>query len=535
MKNIAKIAIAALLALSVTGCNDYFHEINWPHGGLTEEDLDRDNLRQGSMLPTMELLIVPMGSAGAFQHCESLVGDVWGRTLMSKPGGNGSTSAWSGDFSWYHPDGDHWLSNPFTATMAFYNPYVETWKFTEHDSNNSIWALTRIMRVAVMHRLADMYGPIPYTAIDPEDLDLYMPYDTEEVAWKAMLLELSTAIDDLKNCIELGTGANIENFDRIYQGDLTKWLKYANSLLLRLAVRVSNVAPELTVEYAQKAVNGGVIDSNADNAIMHMKIGRMANIGSQLYNVAYGTYNDSFAAADLVCYMNGYKDNRRSAYFTTYKQEDMDGNIQEIYYGLRAGSSAGEADVRSFCSRPNVDQYSDYPLLTAAEVSFLLAECALKNWVSGDAQALYENGIRLSFEQWGVSGAASYIANTEDKPAEYEDLMENNEDYAAPSQLTIAWAADGKELQRIITQKYIAMYPLGHETWCDFRRTGYPEFLPVFKSSKGPAAIYENMKVANRLKFSVDESTQNRENLNTAITYLNGSDDYLTKLWWAKN
>ncbi len=530
MKSIFKLATVAALCLASTGCNDYFHEINWPYGGLTEEDLDRDNLRQGSMLPTMEQLIVPMGSAGAFQHCESLVGDVWGRMLMSKPGGNGG--GWSGDFSWYRPDGDHWLSNPFTSTMAFYTPYVETWKFTGHDSNNSIWALTRILRVAVMHRMADMYGPVPYTAIDPTNLDLYMPYDTEERVWKTMLDELSTAIDDLNNCIALGTGANLENFDRIYQGDLTKWAKYANSLLLRLAVRVSNVAPELTREYARKAIENGVIESNSDNAILHMKIGRLPDAHSQLYNVAYGTYNDSFAAADLTCYMNGYNDGRRSAYFTTYEKVNAEqGTSENVYFGLRAGSSASDVDVRAYCSRPNVDQYSDYPLLTAAEVAFLRAECALNGWLEGDPQSFYESGIRLSFSQWGAAGAEAYIADSSSVPAAYEDLM-NNEDYPAPSNITIAWASDGRELQRIITQKYIAMYPLGHETWCDYRRTGFPEFMPICSGKVSP--VYANMPVANRLKFSVDESKQNSKNLNEAITFLAGGDDYATKLWWAK-
>ena len=533
MKNIIKTAIAAVVFLGITGCNEYFHEINWPHGGLTEEDLDRDNLRQGSMIPQMTMLIVPQNDNGSFQHCESLVGDVWGRMLMSKPGGNGG--AWSGDLSWYNPAGDHWITNPFTMTMQFYRPYVETWNFTNHDSNNSIWALARIMRVASMHRLADMYGPIPYTKIDPEDLDLYIPYDTEETVWTTMLEDLSTAIDDLQNCIITGNTNDITNFDRVYQSDMNKWLRYANSLLLRLAVRVSNVRPELTRQYAQKAVSGGVIENNGDNAMINMKIGLMTDITSKLYSVAYTTYNDTFAAADLVCYMDGYNDGRRSAYFTTYNYvNDREGTSTNVYAGLRAGSMAGEMDVRAICSRPAVGQYDGYPLLTAAEVAFLRAECVLRGWTtdSKSAQEFYEEGIRLSFNQWGAAGAESYLANRESTPAPFTDYTDNSESTTAPSSITIAWENDGKELQRIITQKYIALYPLGHEVWCDYRRTGYPEFLPVISSKV--SSVYSGMKVGNRLKFSVGESQNNRENLETAKTYLNGADDYSTKLWWAK-
>lgn len=532
MKNIIKIALAAVVLAGVTSCNDYFQELNRPHGALTEEDLDRDNLRSSSMIPTMELYIVPHSDNGAFQHCESLVGDVWGRTLMSKPGGNGDS--WAGDFSWYHPDGDQWLTNPFTGVMGFYRPYVETWGFTNHDSDNSVWAIARIMRVATMHRLADMYGPIPYTKIDPTDLDLYIPYDTEEIAWTTMLDDLSTAIDDLEHCIAIGSAAEITNFDRIYQGDMNKWLKYGNSLLLRLAVRVSNVRPDLTRQYAQKAVNGGVIETNGDNAMLNMKIGAMNDIGSKLYVMSYN-YNDTFAAADMICYMNGYNDKRLPMYFTTYTYTNAQaGTTEEVYAGLRAGSKGSDTRVREVCSRPAVGQYDAYPLLTAAEVSFLRAECVLKGWTtdSKSAQDFYEEGIRLSFSQWGASGADGYITDATSQPAAFVDYMGINESTTAPSTITIAWANDGKEQQRIITQKYLALYPLGHEVWCDYRRTGYPEFLPLVSGKASGANA--NMKVAERLKFSVNEAQTNRDNLNEAKTFLRGDDDYSTKLWWAK-
>ena len=532
MNTIFKMAAAAAVCFGMAGCNEYFHEINWPHGALTEEDLNRDNLRQGSMIPTMEMLIVPHSDNGAFQHCESLVGDVWGRTLMSKPGGNGDS--WKGDLSWFYPDGDQWLSNPFTATLAFYRPYVETWGFTNHDSNNSVWALARIMRVASMHRLADMYGPIPYTKIDPTDLDLYIPYDTEETVWTTMLEDLNTAIDDLHTCIVNQGFSDITNFDRIYQSNANQWFRYANSLLLRLAVRVSNVRPDLTRLYAQKAIDGGVIESNSDNAMLNMRIGRMTDIGSKLYVMAHN-YNDTFAAADLVCYMDGYNDGRRSAYFTTYNHTNQQtGVTTPVYAGLRAGSKGKDTAVREICSRPAVGQYDNYPLLTAAEVAFLRAECVLNGWTSDSktAQGFYEEGIRLSFNQWGAAGAEGYLADGESKPADFVDYLGNGEDTSAPSSITVAWENDGKELQRIITQKYIALYPLGHEVWCDYRRTGFPEFLPVVSGKA--SASYSNMKVANRLKFSVNESQTNKENLAEAVTFLNGGDDYSTKLWWAK-
>lgn len=537
--------ISVLAVLACAACTNAFEEVNWPYGGLTEEDLERDNVRQGSMIPAMELLIVPLDDNGHFQHCESLVGDVAGRMLMSNAGGQ-SGQKWKGDFSRFSYDHTGWYDNPFNYTMGFYTSYVNSLKFVqtgvnedgsfEYDKGNAIYAVIRILRVAVMHRLADMYGPIPFSQIKPEDLDLYIPYDdddtvyiNEDPAHMGLLPMLSEAIDDLKQCLETNQGMmDIHNFDRLYEGDYDQWLKYANSLMLRLALRISNREPALAQRYAEKAIAGGVIEENKDNAVMHMRIGNMARMTSVLYNIAYG-YEDTYAAADMVCYLQGYNDPRMEKYFNTVEIKDIEGT-QTVYNGLRAGTAVQQSDIQTKFSRPKVDNDDDYPLLTAAEVAFLRAEGALKNWnMGGSAETFYNEGIRLSFEQWGASGYATYIEG-ETAPAKYVDMVTDNaEDADAPSDITVKWANDGKELQRIITQKYLALYPLGHEAWCDYRRTGYPDFLPVYKNT-----IQTDLKVISRLPLPHTEETQNAENFLEAQSMLSGPDDMKTKLWWAK-
>ncbi len=530
MKRVLKLAAVSALVCTI-GCTDNFSEINWKYGWVTEEELNRDNNLHGSMIPAMQLKVVAQDDNGGFQHTESLLGDVCGRMLMSNAGGT-TGQKWTGDFSCFSYGGPQWINIPFSSTLGFYTSYINVLNFTEQNPENSIYAIARILRVATMHRLADMYGPIPYSKIDPADLDLYIPYDDDDAVYLTMLEELSRAIDDLKNCIDLGIATDIHNFDRIYEGDYTKWVKYANSLMLRLAVRVSNRVPELTAQYAQKAIDGGVIESNSESAVMHMIVGRMARLTTKLYVMTHN-YHDTFAAADLVCYMNGYADPRRTAYFEPVTVTGADGSTSSVYTGLRAGTNASQTDIESKFSIPKVEPNDDYPLLTAAEVAFLRAECVLNGWTQDvkSAEEFYNDGIRLSFEQWNVSGADAYLANEQSTPAEYVDYSGNNEGTEAPSTITVKWANDGKELQRIITQKYIAMYPLGHETWCDYRRTGFPEFLPVF--AKVPAQ-YSGMKVLNRLMFSYDEAKNNPANLSAAQGMLSGPDDFATKLWWAK-
>lgn len=524
MKIIKFLILQSVIVCLTVACTGNFSEINWPNGGVTEEELNRDNNLNGSMLPAMEIMVVPQDDNGSFQHCESLLGDVCGRMLMSNTGGSPGQK-WTGDFSCFRYDGPQWLNNPFSSTLRFYTSYISVLKFTEQDRTNSVYAIARILRVAVMHRLADMYGPIPYSRIDPSDLDLYIPYDDDDVVYLTMLNELSEAIDDLKDCIDNDRMITIANFDRIYGGDYTKWLKYANSLMLRLAVRISHVAPEQAKGFARKAVQGGVIEENAESAFLHMVIGRMAQLTTKLYVMAYN-YIDTFAAADLLCYMNGYNDPRRAAYFNPVK---FDG--ENVYFGLRAGSAMIRTDIESKVSRPNVNTDDDYPLLTASEVAFLRAECAYMwpGFEGRSAEEFYKEGIRLSFEQWNVKDVDTYLGCT-DGPAQYMDYV-GREDGTLGTDVDVEWKADGNELQRIITQKYIAMYPLGHETWCDYRRTGFPVFLPVY--SKLPSE-YAGLVVLNRVIFSKDEEKNNTANYNEAKTMLSGPDDFATKLWWAK-
>ena len=101
------------------------------------------------------------------------------------------------------------------------------------------------------------------------------------------------------------------------------------------------------------------------------------------------------------------------------------------------------------------------------------------------------------------------------------------------STVTVAWEEgnDTANYERLMVQKYLAQFPLGHETWCDYRRTGLPKFFPVYRSVE---TKYKNLVVAERLPFSVKEMENNAENVIAAQAMLSGPDDFTTKLWWAK-
>ena len=170
----------------------------------------------------------------------------------------------------------------------------------------------------------------------------------------------------------------------------------------------------------------------------------------------------------------------------------------------------------------------------SSRMAFCRAEGAMIGWngMGGTVEELYNEGIALSFEQWGASGADKYIENDVLTQAEYTDPQSVAGNHSAVSAITIKWN-DGdtkeKQLERLITQKWLALWPNGHEAWCDIRRTGYPQIFPLAQTTN-----YGSMKVPNRIPFNSDEYTNNRANVEAAVAAMGGADDYATKMWWQK-
>ena len=150
-----------------------------------------------------------------------------------------------------------------------------------------------------------------------------------------------------------------------------------------------------------------------------------------------------------------------------------------------------------------------------------------------DAKTAYENGIAASFEEWGVTGADRYAANTDAVPAAFVDNAGNN-GAPAPSSVTIAWN-DGADfetsLEKIMTQKWIALFPNGSEAWAEYRRTRYPKLLTVaINESNG--IVDDNLQI-RRIPYPVSEYSTNAKGVAQGVAYL-GTDNAGTKLWWDK-
>lgn len=493
-------------------CTSDFDNINEPKYEASDEDMKGDNFKLGAFFPQLQDIAYP-AQENVYQMNENLIGDVYGRYMMT------TKSAWNtSNFSVYNaPEG--WVKSPFNDVLSkVYTAWNEIKKQTNGEGVSFAWA--QILRVTAMQRLTDMYGPIPYSLV--ESGDLTVAYDSQEDVYKNMFTDLSNAIEVLSAYVAANpTAKPMAEYDGVYGGNYKQWVKFANSLKLRMAMRIRFADASLAQEMAEEAVNHvfGVMESNEDNA-------QYTYMRNPIF-VMWSSYGDSRACADITSYMNGYNDPRSSKYFYPTTIEGATGFI-----GLRSGAATqSEAWAKEY-SAPAFEKNDKILWMPASEISFLKAEGALLGWnMKGTAESLYNKGIQLSFEQWGVSGIDTYVNNATDTQADYED-PNNKYSASAVSNITIKWnESDDAEtsLERIITQKWIALWPLGQEAWSEYRRTGYPKFFNVAQN------VTPSIVVASRIPFSADEYLNNAENMPAAVQALGGTDNYSTRLWWDKH
>ena len=527
-------SVLLLLALfGLAACTGDFEDINRNPNQVTEEQMDALNYKTGTKFKALQSLVIPV-QEHMYQFNESLSGGPFGGYIGA------TVDTWQTKFETYNPSAD-WRKWPFANVITeTYTPYKGIINGTEDEV---AIAFARLLRVAIMHRVTDSYGPIPYTKLESNE-SIYVEYDSQEAVYTKMFEELDEAIEILGRNTTLPAEA-WSRYDGIYYGNIAQWLKYANSLKLRMAMRISYAAPdeaERIVKDALSGENGGVIESNADNATWnYFETSQnpiyVATRYNQVQTSDHGgvpclTGGDTHAAADIICYMNGYKDNRREKFFTKSEWAGQD------YVGMRRGIVIPELKTTGHkYSGVNIAPTSPLYWMNAAEVAFLRAEGqAVFNFsMGGTAESFYNQGIRLSFEQWGADGVEDYLKDDVNKPTAYTDPAGTNTYQNALSNITIKWndSADKEEKQeRIIVQKWIANWQLGNEAWADFRRTGYPKLIPVKENKSG--GVVDSEKGARRMPYPLDEFVSNKANVEYAIAnYLHGADNMATDVWWA--
>lgn len=511
----AVIGLATLLGLgALTSCTAGFEDANRPGKYASAEELSRDNYTIGSFLIQMQNAVFPE-QENDFQMDEDLIGNYLGRYMTYANGG------WSNsNFATMNAPAN-WVRYPFKSiTPKFVSAFNEIVRLSDGKKDlNYAWAL--ILRVHGYLRMTDKYGPFPIGA--EKDANAY---SSQETIYNKLIQDLDEAVAVLNTQMG-GNTSYIANkmFDRVYDGKMYNWVKFANSLKLRMAIRMRFADPEKAKQYGEEAVKAGVITANEDNCAITF-------IPHGLYKTSI-EWGDSRACADIESYMTGYGDPRLPKYFKEVEERN-DGSRSII--GCRAGAKIGNKSIADAkYSAANVSSTTKGVWLTAAEMAFCRAEGALAGWqgMGASVAELYREGIRLSFQQWEAGDPNDYMWNGWSTPADYEDARDGFGQSATHlSNITVGWddfATEEQKLERLIVQKWIALFPNGQEGWNEIRRTGYPK---VFKLMQSSAA--GGLNVPNRIPFADTEITENPENLEKAKLLLNGADDYATMMWWQR-
>lgn len=503
MKNITKIlAVVAAGSLFTVACTKNFEQLNTHPSDLNPEDMNSVE-RVGTLLPAMIYLLQPQHENNSQMTDQLVYGQVGGYYAAPNPFSNHGGA--DHQVASFNPQNSMYQSPYVDKVAAFYSNYFKV--VEETNGEGPVALISQVLRVAIMHKVADTYGPIPYSKIGGGEFEV--EYDGLAELYPRFIDDLSKAITSLEGYS--GTSEALADYDIMYHGDFAKWRRFANSVKFRLALRMSSMDEDFAKTAMEEAMANGMILENNDN-------GMLPTNDNPVYKAAI-SWGDLVVNATITTYMNGYYDLRRQYYFNRDDWGD--------YAGMRLGYFPGQHPP---FSTPKLTQTSPLPVYYAAESYFLMAEAAARGLISGDAVSYYNAGIRISHDQWGAA-----LSNYMDQPGgtfNYNDSLCDNATLEAPA-VTMS-ASDDLEtkLQKILTQKYIALYPMGLESWCDFRRTGYPEMI----TTQHLAGTEVNAtRMMRRLKYPDSERYNNPANWQKAIdTWFGGEDSFGKDLDWAK-
>ena len=356
--------------------------------------------------------------------------------------------------------------------------------------------------------------------------------------------------------------------------DLSVWIRFANSLKLRMAIHMSKVEPATAKQWAEEAVAGGVIENEAD------EIGLFpSKFGTAHPLVEIMGWNDIVMGASFINLLQNL-DHPYMKYLFTKNSIALEKSKQAVsgtsapavtpkggvYVGMRNGVTPGigrAADANPYCGYSTLDKTyfaecnPPLYLMKVSEVNFLRAEGALRGWnMGGTAQSFYERGIRTAYLEDRNNSDNKYMNYVDDylkvdapKGIAYVDPQGLTPDMPSVTKIGVKWNEDDSKetkLEKIITQKYIASFPYSYESWVDLRRTGYPKLFPILNTEHGDGTIKPGDpkvqtadNIMRRIPWIPDDSQKKEDIKATGIPALSedtnnkpATDTQMQRLWW---
>ncbi len=361
-------------------------------------------------------------------------------------------------------------------------------------SNQNQIVIARILKCYYFWNITDQWGDVPYTEALNADPFTYKfktltpKYDSQEAIYKGLIAELQMMVDSFDVAGEQVKG------DIVYNGDLTKWQKFANSMRLLMAVRLSKVYPNAGDYAAEQATlalahPAGVIENEDDNF-------KLAYPGEGYKNPWFGTYesrNDLGESLFMVDLLNQLADPRQASFGSSTNGVPYGRNRASFMNAWFAANSTSYAKVLSDAYRSAT---SELHIIHSSAVYLARAEAKERGWVDDlvdplSAKQAYEKGIETSFSRWGVStGLGTYLTN----PLVNFSNATNQ----------------AERLDKIALQKYIGLYPDGIQGWCEWRKSGVPALEPA------QDATNVTKEIPRRLVYGTGEYSSNRSNVMAA-------------------
>lgn len=358
---------------------------------------------------------------------------------------------------------------------------------TEGPIENQI-AVAKILKAYYFWNLTDRWGDIPYSEALKGQEDFTPIYDSQESIYKDLFTELKEA----SNMIVTG---NLSN-DIIYDGDISKWKKFSNTVRMLMALRLSEVDPATAQAEFVSAIDDGVFTSNDDNLFFQHLAD--ANNQNYWYGQIVNQNREWWALTEgLVDQMKPVNDPRLPIYGNPARDSgEYVGMLygDEVNLGTQEYSLLGDAIYA---------QDAPVYLVTYAQVLFAMAEASQRGWIAGDTASFYESAIESSILQW--TGNTDTVADFMMEPG-------------------IAFN-DAIGIEQIATQRWVHLFMFGYEAWAEWRRTGFPNMMVSPNGAAVPA----------RLSYPDNEAFNNEVNYNEALDrQFGGEDSIYGQLWWDK-
>ncbi len=520
MKNsILKITLALAALFVVNACNeDALIDLNTNQNAVTEMD------------PAFLLTTATLRIGGEYENTRANM--LYAATMIQH---TASTAGYfSGDKYYYSAQySGAYMETHYTNVVRLLSNVIDQTK--EDPARANLNAVATILRAFDLHRMTDLYGDIPYTqaGYGLQDPNNWFPsYEPQKDVYAAIVADVKAARDKLS-----ASGGNLGAQDVVYNGDIAKWKKFANALLMRVGMRMQKADEATGKSVFAEAVASGTFASNDDNGTIKYLNGPQGHNRNGLNDGYWNTYKYSRDCKVSATFINWMKANNdpRLMIVTGGTGNPDDASTWNTDPAAQKGMPNGytgntilnvltDAEKATFqttgvgtrmfsmLNLKYMDWEDPYYLISYAETELMKAEAAQRGWISGSAESFFNSGVKAAIQAWTFFDPS--FARSD---ADIDNYIKGR---------GFSGASDADKIRLIAEEFWAATYLNDMESYANWRRVGFPELTPT----QDPNAFEGNF-IPRRLRYWENEAGSNPANYGAAVARM-GGDNFATRVWW---